>query len=77
MVMANPPNHERSLHRVMVLGTALSFGILAAIVVSMQDFVAGKVSFHFTYKTVLGFVGGFVVGWLFWLLIDKLIRKGQ
>ena len=67
----NETNHQKGLLRVMVLGTAISFGAMAALVVSMKDFFAGNAAFEFSYKTVVAFVLGCLAGWAFW----KLIRR--
>ena len=66
--------HERTLHRVMVIGTALAFGSLAAIIASMQDFFGGNAAFHFSARTVVAFIPGALVGWGFWLLIARWQR---
>ena len=50
--------HEKSLHRVMVAGTAIAFGALAAIVASMDDFFAGNATFRFSLRTIIGFIIG-------------------
>ena len=55
----------------MVLATALSFGILAALAVSMKDFIGGNAAFEFSYKTVLGFVAGVSAGFFFWSFLRR------
>ena len=50
----------------MVFATALSFGILGAIIASMKDFFGGNSAFHFSFRTIIGFVLGAVAGWLLW-----------
>jgi len=67
--------HEKGLFRVMVAGTALSFGSLAAVIVSMKDFTGGNASFVFSYKTVIAFVLGCCLGWAFWSLIRRWSRR--
>ena len=69
--MADTSKHEKGLFRVMVAGTALSFGSLAAVIVSMKDFTGGNATFEFSYKTVIAFVLGCFVGWAFWTLIRR------
>ena len=59
----------------MVAGTALSFGSLAAVIVSMKDFTSGNASFEFSYRTAVAFVLGCGVGWAFWFLIRRWARK--
>lgn len=73
--MSNVSQHEKGLLNIFVWATALSFGILAAIAFSMKDFIGGNATFEFSYKTVLGFVGGSVVGWLFWRFVRRRIRQ--
>ena len=69
--------HGNGLQRIIVFGTALSFAFLAAIAFSMKDFIGGNASFEFSYKTMLGFVGGFAVGLLFWTLVNRWMRKAD
>jgi len=73
--MNEPTKHERNLFRVMVIGTSLSFGILAALIVSMKDFFHGNATLEFSYKSVLAFVLGCTGGWLFWYVVRHWTRK--
>jgi hypothetical protein len=75
--MAADSPHERGLLRVMMFGTAIAFGILAVIVVSMKDFAGGNAAFHFSYVSMIAFPVGFTVGWLFWRLILRLSERGK
>jgi NhaP-type Na+/H+ or K+/H+ antiporter len=75
--MEEPPRSERGLFKVIVFATSLSFGVLAAFMVSMKGFFGGEVSFEFSMKTIAGFVGGCALGWLFWRLVRALIRKAD
>jgi len=61
----------------MVLGTALAFGLLAAAVASMKDFVGGNTALEFSYKSVVAFVVGFAVGIVFWRIVGKLKAKAE
>jgi hypothetical protein len=63
--------HERTLYRVMVAGTCVAFGAVAAIIASMNDFVGGNAGFHFSAFTIIAFLLGAGVGWAFWWLIGK------
>ena len=74
--MSEPSPHEKTLRRVMVIGTALSFGALAAIAVSMKDFLAGNAAFEFSVQTIIGFLGGAATGWLFWWIVGRF-QKGR
>ena len=65
------PNHQKGLLRVMIIGTAISFGAMAAIVVSMKDFFRGNAALEFSYKTVVAFVLGCLAGWLFWKAVKR------
>lgn len=69
--------HEKTLFRIMVLGTSVSFGILAAVIVSMKDFVRGNAAFEFSAKTVVAFVIGCAVGWLFWKWFRSRINRDK
>ena len=73
--MSDNSPHEKTLFRVMVIGTCLSFGILGAIAASMKDFIHGNAAFEFSFRTIIGFVIGFALGWAFWkVLRTKLPR---
>jgi hypothetical protein len=50
----------------MVFATAISFGALGAIIASMKDFFGGNAAFHFSLRTILGFIVGAAAGWLLW-----------
>lgn len=69
--MSENSPHEKSLYRVIVMGTCLSFGVLAAIVASMRDFFGGNAAFDFSARTIIGFVIGVAVGVLFWWGIGR------
>ncbi len=73
--MTELSKHEKGLLRVMVVGTALSFGILAAVIVSMKGYVGGNGDFEFSYKTVLAFFLGCLAGWAFWWLVRHWMRR--
>jgi len=75
--MDEPPSHEPGLWKIMVFATALSFGILLAVMVSMRGFFGGTVSFELSLKTVVGFIIGFVLGLLFWRVVRHLMRKAE
>lgn len=57
--------------------TALSFGALAAVMVSMKDFVGGDAQFTFSWATVVAFALGCLVGALFWYGVGLLLRKAN
>jgi hypothetical protein len=73
----NPSQHEKSLFKVMVAGTSVSFGILAAVIVSMKDFLRGNASFEFSFWTVVAFVAGCALGWLFWRIVGRWVKKNK
>jgi hypothetical protein len=73
MHMKENSPHQKGLLRVMILGTALSFGILGAIIASMKDFLGGNAAFEFSLGTVVGFAAGCTAGLLFWRLV---LRRG-
>jgi putative Mn2+ efflux pump MntP len=73
--MSPNSEHEQRLWKVMVWGTALSFGFLGAIALSMKDFIHGNASFQFSYLTLVGFAVGFAVGWIFWKFVGKRIDR--
>jgi hypothetical protein len=67
--MDEKPAHEKSLFKVIVFGTAISFGCLGAIIGSMKSFFHGDAAFTFSLRTVVGFVVGSLAGWLFWKIV--------
>ena len=75
--MNEPSPHEKGLYRVMTWGTALSFGILAALAVSMKDFMGGNASFQFSFWSIVAFAAGLGAGWLFWRIILGRATKGS
>lgn len=72
---APSPSPQAPLIKLMTVATALSFGILAAIVASMKDFFGGDASMQFSYKTGLGFVLGAIAGWGLWVVARYFIRR--
>jgi hypothetical protein len=70
------PN-EKGLWTVFVLGTAISFGVLGAIIGSMKGFFHGDATFVFSFRTIVGFVIGFVAGWLLWKFVRSRIAKSR
>jgi uncharacterized membrane protein YidH (DUF202 family) len=75
--MPEAAQHEKTLIKVIVFGTAISFGALGVVMTSMKGFFHGEVSFHFSIGSVAGFIAGFVVGWLFWKLVFWKRAKNQ
>jgi len=67
--MPDDAPHEKTLIKVIVFSTAISFGILGAVIASMNGFFRGEVSFHFGFGSILGFILGFAAGWLFWKIV--------
>ena len=75
--MPEAPQHEKTLIKVIIFGTAVSFGVLGAIIASMSGFFHGDASFHFSIGSVASFMLGFVLGWLFWKVVFWKRAKGQ
>jgi hypothetical protein len=75
--MSEAPHHEKALINVIIFGTAVSFGVLGAIMTSMNGFFHGEVSFHFSVGSLAGFILGFILGWAFWKLVFWRRAKGQ
>jgi hypothetical protein len=79
----SPPQEERagqrrSLLKMMVFATGLSFGGMGAFMASMKDFFAGDAALQFSFRTVIGFVLGFLAGWLFWrFVLYRIARAGK
>jgi hypothetical protein len=75
--MAEAPQHEKTLIKVIVFSTAISFGVLGAIMTSLKGFFHGEVSFHFSIGSIAGFISGFILGWLFWKVVFWKRAKSQ
>jgi NhaP-type Na+/H+ or K+/H+ antiporter len=73
--MAQEPQHAQRLFKVMVFGTALSFGAVGAIIASMKDFVGGNAAFEFSYRTLIAFGLGCFLGWGFWRGVRWLMAR--
>lgn len=70
----NPEETRKGLINVMVYGTAIAFGGMAAFLVSLRD-IRDDPALVFSYRTVVGFVVGAVLGWLFWRGVWYLERR--
>jgi uncharacterized membrane protein YidH (DUF202 family) len=75
--VAEGSQHEKTLIKVIVFSTAISFGALGTVIASMKGFFHGEVSFHFSIGSIAGFLLGFVAGWLFWKLVFWKRAKNQ
>jgi membrane associated rhomboid family serine protease len=75
--MPEAPQHEKTLIKVIIFSTAISFGALGAIIASMTGFFHGEISFHFSIGSIAGFIVGFVLGWLFWKLVFNKRAKDE
>ena len=73
--MDEPSQHEKGLYRIMVAGTCISFGLLGAIAASMKDFFHGNAAFQFSVWTLVGFIIGFAIGWLFWRIVRAKLPR--
>jgi hypothetical protein len=70
------PNHQAGLRRVMVYATALAFGGLGAFLFSLRD-MRNDPALEFSGRTVIAFVVGATLGYLFWRVIDHLEEKDR
>jgi hypothetical protein len=66
--------NEDDLLKIMTFSTALSFGLLAALLYSFKNTPEG-VSFVFSAGSVLFFVLGAAAGWGMWRVVRHFIRK--
>jgi NhaP-type Na+/H+ or K+/H+ antiporter len=69
--MEEKSSHQKSLFKVIALGSALSFGAVGAIIASMKDFLHGDAAFSLSYRTLIGLLVGCVVGWVPWRFMAK------
>jgi NhaP-type Na+/H+ or K+/H+ antiporter len=69
--------HEKNLFKVITFASGVSLGALGAIIGSMKDFFHGDAALSFSWRTIVGFVLGFIVGWLPWRWIGRRISKSE
>jgi hypothetical protein len=64
----------KDLNRVIVYATSISFGGLAAFLFSLRH-VRKDPTLVFSNRTVVGFIAGFLAGWIFWKVVQRLNEK--
>jgi hypothetical protein len=64
----------KGLNRVIVYSTSISFGGLAAFLFSFRH-VRKDPTLVFSSRTVVGFIAGFLAGWIFWQIVQRLNQK--
>jgi len=69
--------HEKSLFKVMIFASALSFGVLGAIIGSMPGFFGGDATFVFSLRTIAGFLVGCFAAWLLWKFVLNRMAKTE
>lgn len=67
---------QKGLLKVMTYSTALAFGGLAAFLCSFRD-IRNDPTLEFSYRTVLAFVVGVLIGILFWKAVEYLARRNR
>lgn len=75
--MTEPPRNPPDLFKVMTFATAVSFGVLGAVMVSMHGFFGGDISFEFSFKTIVGFIAGCAAGWVLWWIVRRIMGKSH
>ena len=66
--------HQRKLYRVMVYATMVSFGGMAAFLFSLRD-LREDPALELSFRTVVAFVLGAAIGWLFWKGVEYLQKR--
>ena len=72
--MSEPSKNERDFFRIVRISTSLAFGVLAAFLYSMKD-ISHDAGLVFSAGTVVAFIIAAVVGWLFWLVVEKKVSQ--
>lgn len=75
-IQASSVKHQQSLYRVIVWATAISFGGMAAFLFSLRH-MRDDPTLEFSYRTVIAFVIGAILGRLFWKGVEHLERKNR
>jgi hypothetical protein len=73
--MENPnPLADQKFYYITAFSTALALGCMLAFLVSLRD-IRNDLTFEFSYKTILMFIIGAVLGWGFWAWVRKLTAR--
>ena len=64
----------KDLNRVIVYSTSIGFGGLAAFLFSLRH-VRKDPTLVFSSRTVVGFIAGYLAGWIFWKVVQRLNEK--
>jgi len=64
----------KELNQVIVYSNSISFGGLAAFLFSLRH-VRKDPTLIFSSRTVVGFIAGFLAGWIFWKVVNRLNEK--
>ena len=73
--MENPnPLADQKFYFITAFSTALALGCMLAFLVSLRD-IRNDLTFEFSYKTILMFIIGAVLGWGFWAFVRKIIAR--
>jgi hypothetical protein len=73
----NPnPLADPKFYRITAFSTALALGCMLAFLFSLRD-IRRDLTFEFSFKTILMFVVGAVIGWGFWAWIRKVTARAK
>lgn len=73
--MENPnPLADQKFYYITTFSTALALGCMLAFLVSLRD-IRNDLTFEFSYKTILMFIIGAVLGWGFWAWVRKITAR--
>ena len=64
----------KDLNQVIVYSTSISFGGLGAFLFSLRH-VGKDPTLVFSNRTVVGFIAGFLAGWIFWKVVQRFNEK--
>jgi multidrug transporter EmrE-like cation transporter len=72
----NSEKNQRDLFKIMTISTALAFGVMLGLFCSINE-----ITHHFTVAfsvwTIVGFVAGATLGWLFWRTVKRLEERAR
>ena len=70
----NPEKHRKDLFTVMTISTALAFGVMLGFFCSITE-IRHHFTVAFSVWTIVGFIAGATLGWLFWRTVKRLEER--
>ena len=72
----DPEKNQRDLFKIMTISTALAFGVMLGFFCSITE-IRHHFTVAFSIWTVVGFVSGATLGWLFWEIVRRLEERAK